>query len=78
MKRRKKESSISGDQLLNKMKELIDEGKIGPNIVKHERKTLAEFPLTVGIVEALLAPQLAATVVIGALLAKCRIEIERE
>lgn len=76
--KKKEEFSISGDQLLNKMKELVHEGNIRRIIVKHEGKTLAEFPLTVGIVGALLAPQLAAIGVIGALLTKCTIEVERE
>lgn len=74
----KEEFGISGDQLLNKIKELVHEGNIRRILVKHEGKTLVEFPLTAGIIGALMAPQLAAIGVIGALLTNCAIEVERE
>jgi len=75
---RKEEFSISGDQLLNKIKELAHEGNIRRILVKHEGKTIVEFPLTAGIIGVLLAPQLAAIGVVGALLTKCTILVERE
>jgi len=75
---RKEEFSVSGDQLLNKIKEIVHEGNIRRILVKHEGKTVIEFPLTAGFIGALLAPQLAAIGVIGALLTKCTIEVERE
>lgn len=75
---RKEEFSVSGDQLLNKIKELVHEGNVRRILVKHEGKTVVEFPLSAGIIGVLLAPQLAAIGVIGALLAKCTIEVERE
>jgi len=75
---RREEFSVSGDQLLNKIKELVHEGNVRRILVKHEGKTVVEFPLSAGIIGVLLAPQLAAIGVIGALLAKCTIEVERE
>jgi len=75
---RKEEFSVSGDQLLNKIKELVHEGNVRRILVKHEGKTVVEFPLSAGIIGVLLAPQLAAIGVIGALLAKCAIEVERD
>jgi hypothetical protein len=75
---RREEFSVSGDQLLNKIKELVHEGNVRRILVKHEGKTVVEFPLSAGIIGVLLAPQLAAIGVIGALLAKCTIEVERQ
>jgi uncharacterized protein DUF4342 len=61
-----------------KIKELIHEGNVRRVIVQHEGRTVAEFPLTAGVVGALLAPVLAAIGALVALLQDCTIQVERE
>ena len=70
---------IKGDQLLKKVKELIDEGNVRRIIIKDKSgKELMTFPLTVGVVGAVLAPVLAAVGALAALVTDCTIAIERE
>lgn len=76
----KKESfKISGENLLKKVKELIEEGNIR-KITIHDKtgKELMSFPLTVGVVGAVLAPVLAAIGAVAALVGECTITVERE
>ncbi len=68
---------VQGSGLVEKVKELIHEGNVRDIIIKHEGQTIVHFPLTVGVVGALLAPQLAALGAIGALLTHCTIEVVR-
>ena len=51
---------VKGDQLLSKVKELIEEGNVRRVRIRQRDRTIAEFPLTVGVVGAVLAPMLAA------------------
>jgi hypothetical protein len=66
-----------GSELLNKLKQLIHEGNVRRVIVKQGPRTVAEFPLTAGVVGALFAPVLAAVGAIIALLNDCTLEVER-
>lgn len=73
------EFKVNGEDLLRKVKELINEGNVRRIIIKSkEGKSLAEFPLTIGIVGAVLAPILAAVGAIAALVTECTIVVERE
>jgi hypothetical protein len=75
----KESFKISGKELLKKVEELIEEGNVRKiSIHNSEGKELMSFPLTIGVVGAVLAPVLAAIGAIGALLTKCTITIERE
>jgi len=56
---------------------VIAEGNVRKIAVIHNGHTVAEFPLTIGVVGALLAPVLAAIGAIAAVLTDCKIEIER-
>ena|SRR5437868_4530551 len=71
------ELQVMGEQLLSKVKELVHEGNVRRIIIKQEGRTVVEFPLTIGVVGALLAPPLAAIGAIGALIAQCSIEVVR-
>jgi Domain of unknown function (DUF4342) len=71
------ELQVMGEQLLARVKELLHEGNVRRIIIKQEGRTIAEFPLTVGVVGAFFAPALAAVGAIGALLAQCSIEVIR-
>lgn len=67
-----------GNSAFDKLKDLLHEGNVRRVRVRQGERTIAEFPLTAGVVGAVFAPALAA---IGALLAlakDCTIEIERE
>ncbi len=75
---KKEEFKVSGEQLLAKVKQLINEGNIRRIIIKDKTgKTLVELPLTIGIVGAVLAPILAAVGAIAALVTECTIIVER-
>ena len=76
----KKESfSINGEQLLKKVKDLINEGNIRKiTIIDKHGKELMSFPLTVGVVGAVLAPVLAAVGALAALVGECTITVEKE
>ena len=68
---------IESDQLVNKVKELIEEGNVRRIIIKHGDHTVAEFPLSIGVVAVVFAPILAAVGAIAALVKDCKIEVER-
>src|SRR5437660_5125570 len=71
------ELQVMGEQLLSKVKELVHEGNVRRIIIKQEGHTIMEIPLTFGLAGVILAPTLAAIGVVGALLAKCSIEVVR-
>jgi Domain of unknown function (DUF4342) len=66
-----------GAQILSKLEDLIQEGNVRRIVIKQQERTIAEFPLMVGVVGAVLAPVLAAIGAIVALAKDCRIEVER-
>ncbi|MDR3470621.1 MAG: DUF4342 domain-containing protein [Devosia sp.] len=68
---------IDGDQLLAEVKRLLAEGNVRRISVKQGERTVAEFPLTVGVAGVVLAPWLAAIGAIAALVTDCSIEVER-
>lgn len=70
---------VSGEDLLKKVKELLHEGNIRRIIIKDKKgKTIVEFPLTVGVAGALIAPALAAVGAVAALVTECSITVERK
>lgn len=75
----KESFSINGGQLLDKIKELIAEGNVRKITISDKSgKEIASFPLTAGIVGALLLPAVAAIGAIAALVTECTITIERD
>lgn len=72
---------ISGDKLVETVKNLLHQGNVRKVIIQQEGKTLLEIPLTVAVVGTALglwfAPILAALGAIGALVAKVTIIVER-
>lgn len=71
--------TVKGEQLLNKIKELIAEGNVR-KITIHDKqgKEIMSFPMTIGVVGAVFAPVLAAVGALAAVLTECRITVERE
>ncbi|MBU4227273.1 DUF4342 domain-containing protein [bacterium] len=79
MTNKKEEFKVSGEGIVEKIKEIIKEGNARKIIIKNEDgESVAEFPLTVGAVGALVAPILAAVGAIAALLTKCTIVVEKK
>ena len=80
MENTNKESfKITGENLLNKVKELIEEGNVR-RITIHDKagKEILSFPLTIGVIGAMLAPILAAIGALAAYVGECTITVERE
>lgn len=77
-KKTTEEFSVNGEELLAKVKALINEGNVRRIIIKDaDGKTLIELPVTIGVVGAILAPMLAAVGALAALVTKCTIVVER-
>lgn len=75
----KESFTVNGEQLLKKIKDLIAEGNVR-KITIHDKteKEVMSFPLTVGVVGAVLLPVLAAVGAVAALIGECTISVERE
>lgn len=73
----RQEYHVQGPNLAEKVKELIHEGNVRDIIITHEGHTVIHFPVTVGVVGTVLAPQFAALAAIGAILTHCTIEVVR-
>jgi hypothetical protein len=63
--------------VLEQIKELIRKGNVRRVVIEHQGKTVAEFPVTAGVVGVVLAPMVAAIGALVALLKDCTIHIER-
>lgn len=69
---------VKGGELIDRVKTLIHEGNVRRVVIKQGEETIVEFPLTLGVVGAVLVPMLAAAGAIAALVTDCTIEVERE
>jgi len=75
---RVEEYKVTGDELVHKVRQIVHEGNIRKIIIKTEGgNTLLEFPLTVGVVGAVLLPLWAALGAAAALIADCTIVVEK-
>ena len=75
----KESFKVEGENLLKKIKELINEGNVRKiTITDKNGKDLMSFPLTVGVIGAALAPILAAVGAVAALIGECTISVERD
>jgi hypothetical protein len=63
---------------LDTLERIVHEGTVRRIVVKHDGEVVAEFPLAVGVVGAVLAAPLAAIGAIVALISDCTIEVERD
>lgn len=74
----REEFSVSSEDLIKKVKDLIHEGNVTRVVVKDEKgQILVEMPVTVGVIGAIIAPWMAALGVVAALATKCTIVVER-
>jgi hypothetical protein len=72
------EIEVAGEQLVDKVKELVHEGSVRRLRIRHEGHTVLEVPITLAAVGVVLAPLLAALGALAAVLTRCTIEVERE
>lgn len=75
---KKQSFEVTGERIVDKVKKIIQEGNARKIMISKDGKTVAEFPLTFGIVGTAIAPVLAAVSAIAALLTKCTITVEKE
>jgi hypothetical protein len=66
-----------GSQLVDEVKKAVREGNVRRVIIRQGDRSIAEFPLTIGLVGMVIAPMLAAIGAIAALATDCSIQIER-
>jgi hypothetical protein len=71
-------TKVQGDRLLETVKKLVYEGNVRRIIIKQGDRSVAEFPMTAGVVGAVFAPMLAAVGALAALITDCSIAVERE
>lgn len=71
--------NISGENLLKKVKELFNETNVTKITIadKHEKEIIS-FPVSIGIIGLFLAPVFAAVGAIAAIVAECKIIVERK
>ena len=73
--------TVSGSQLVEKIKQLIHEGNIRRVRLLHEERVVIEIPLSIGapaaVVSIMAAPVLAAVAAFAALVTECTIEVEK-
>jgi hypothetical protein len=65
-----------GDAAIDAVKELVHKGNVRRVVVRQHGRTVAEFPLTAGVVGVVLAPILAAIGAIVAVAKDCTIHVE--
>ncbi len=66
-----------GENVVAKIKDIIHEGNVRRVVIQQHGRTVAEFPLTAGVVGAMLAPVLAAIGALVAVMQDCTIQMER-
>ncbi|MCK9423939.1 MAG: DUF4342 domain-containing protein [Bacteroidales bacterium] len=72
------EFRVKGEELVEKVKQLIHEGNVRRLIIKDEDgKVYLEIPVTFGVIGALIAPMLAAVGAVAAMVAHLKIEVVR-
>ncbi len=69
--------TVSGAELVEKVKQLIHEGNIRRIRVLQKGNVVMEIPLTAGAIAIVAAPLLAALGAFAALVTECTIEVEK-
>ncbi len=68
---------VEGGELIERVKALIHEGNVRRIVIRQGDRSVAEFPLTIGVVGTVAAPILAAVGALAALLTNCSIQVQR-
>ncbi|AFS78815.1 ubiquitin-associated domain-containing protein [Gottschalkia acidurici 9a] len=67
-----------GDELLEKLKEILKEGNVNKIVVKKDGEVIMNIPINVGVIGILAGPFLATVGLTAAVLTKCTIEINKK
>ena len=70
--------SVKGNEVIDKVKELLKSGNINRIKIKKDDNTILDIPVTAGALSAVVLPQITAIGTAFALMSKCTIEVERE
>src|SRR5690606_6694672 len=71
--------TVTGENLLRKIKELIAEGNVTKiSIADKNGNEIISFPVTIGVIGAIFAPVIAAVGAVAALLTECKVTVERK
>jgi hypothetical protein len=73
----KESFKVAGDQLVDAVRKILHEGNARRVVIKQDGRSVAEFPLTAGVIGAVFAPVLAAVGALAAVLTECTVEVER-
>ena len=68
---------VAANELVDAVKKVVHEGNVRRVIIKQQGRTVAEFPLTVGVIGTVFAPMLAAVGALAAVVTECSMEVER-
>jgi hypothetical protein len=78
-KSKEEKYEVKGEELIKKVKALIKEGNVRKITISDKKgKDLVTFPLTLGVIGAVIAPVLAAVGAIAALITECTVTVERK
>lgn len=79
MEKFSEEFRVKGEELVEKVKQLIHEGNVRRLIIKDENgKVYLDIPMTYGVIGAVIAPMLAAVGAVAAMAANLKIEVVRD
>jgi Domain of unknown function (DUF4342) len=67
----------AGAQIVEGVKRLIDEGNARKVSITRGEETIAAFPLTFGVIGAIIAPAVAGLAAVAALATDCTVKVER-
>jgi hypothetical protein len=70
--------TVAGNQVVDTVRRMVAEGNVRSVVVRHGGKTIVSFPVTIGVVGTVLAPQVALLGLVAAVLTQCTIEVIRE
>jgi hypothetical protein len=68
---------VKGEELVERVRELVHEGNVQRIVIRQGDRAIAEFPVTIGVVGALAAPALAAVGALAAFVTDCTVEVRR-
>ena len=75
-KSRREQFFVRGNEVVDKVKELLRKANVTKIRVKQDERTILELPVTAGVVGAVVAPELAILAAVAALITKCTVEVE--
>lgn len=79
VKTKEEKYQVKGEDLVQKFKELVKEGNVRRITISDKKgKELVTFPLTLGVIGAVIAPVLAAVGALAALITECTVTVERK